>query len=376
MITKIRRGGVNGMKKTPLYQAHDELGGKIIDFGGWALPVQYSGVVDEHDCVRNRAGLFDVSHMGEIIVRGPEASQYIQKIITNDISQIKDSQIAYTPMCYDHGGVIDDLLVYKYDENKYLLVVNAANTEKDYQWMQENLKEKAEIENISDKMAQIAIQGPKSESILQKLTDTPLDTLSFYTFQDNVDLEGIKALVSRTGYTGEDGFEVYVSSTEALDLWRKLLNAGKKEGMVPAGLGARDILRFEAALPLYGQEITQDISPLEARLGIFVKLNKDKFIGKEALLKQKEQGLERKLVGIEMIDRGIPRHNYKVRFNNKDIGFITTGSYSPTLDKNIGLALIEEKHAEIGEKVDVVIREKPMKATIIKLPFYKKKYKK
>lgn len=364
------------MKKTPLYEIHQKLKGKIIEFGGWALPVQYSGVLEEHKSVRNAAGLFDVSHMGEITVKGTEAEKYIQKLITNDISKLKDNQIVYTPMCYPHGGVVDDLLVYKFNDRQYLLVVNAANIEKDYQWMQENLEEKVVLENISDKMAQLALQGPKSEAILQKLTKTLLADIPFYTFLDNIELDGVKALVSRTGYTGEDGFEIYVSPEAAPGLWMKLLNAGEKEGLIPAGLGARDTLRFEAALPLYGQEISQDISPLEARLGIFVKLDKDIFIGKEALAKQKEQGPARKLVGLEMIDRGIPRHNYRVQFNNEDIGFITTGSYSPTLNKNIGLALIESEHAQIDKEIDVIIREKAVKARIIKLPFYQKKYKK
>lgn len=364
------------MKKTPLYEIHQKLKGKIIEFGGWALPVQYSGVLEEHNSVRNAAGLFDVSHMGEVIVKGTEAQKYIQKLITNDISKLKDNQIVYTPMCYPHGGVVDDLLVYKFNDRQYLLVVNAANIEKDYQWMQENLEEKVVLENISDKMAQLALQGPKAETILQKFTKTPLGEIPFYTFIDNVELDGVKALVSRTGYTGEDGFEIYVSPEAAQGLWMKLLNAGKEEGLIPAGLGARDTLRFEASLPLYGQEINQDITPLEARLGIFVKLDKNIFIGKEALAKQKEQGPARKLVGLEMIDRGIPRHNYRVQFNNEDIGFITTGSYSPTLNKNIGLALIESEHAQIDKEIDVIIREKAVKARIIKLPFYQKKYKK
>ncbi len=364
------------MKKTPLYQVHQDLGGKIIEFGGWALPVQYSGVLDEHHTVRNAAGLFDVSHMGEISVKGPEAGKYIQRIVTNDISQAKKNQVIYTPMCYPDGGVVDDLLIYKFDDEKYLLVVNAANTEKDYQWFRSNLQEDATIENISDKVAQIAIQGPMSEAILQKLTRINLADIPFYGFMDKIELDGVNALVSRTGYTGEDGFEIYLSPADAPGLWMKLLSAGEKEGLKPAGLGARDTLRFEAALPLYGQEISRDISPLEARLGIFVKLDKEVFMGKEALKKQKEQSPGRKLVGFEMIDRGIPRHDYRVRFDGKDIGYVTTGSYSPTLNKNIGLALLESAHAQVDKTIEIIIREKPLKARIIKLPFYKKRYKK
>ncbi len=364
------------MKKTPLYQVHQDLGGKIIEFGGWALPVQYSGVLDEHHTVRNAAGLFDVSHMGEITVKGPEAGKYIQRIITNDISRINNNQVIYTPMCYPDGGVVDDLLIYKFNNENYLLVVNAANTEKDYQWFRSNLQEEAVIENISDKVAQIAIQGPKAGNVLQKLTRINLADISFYGFLDKIELAGIKALVSRTGYTGEDGFEIYLSPVDAPVLWLKLLSAGEKEGLKPAGLGARDTLRFEAALPLYGQEISEDISPLEARLGIFVKLDKEEFIGKEALKKQKEQSPERKLAGFEMLDRGIPRHDYRVRFNGKDIGYVTTGSYSPTLNKNIGLALLESEHVQVDKTIEIIIREKPLKARIIELPFYKKRYKK
>ncbi len=364
------------MKKTPLYQVHRELKSKMIDFAGWMLPVQYSGILDEHNSVRNRAGLFDVSHMGEIIVKGPDAEKYIQKIVTNDISKMKNHQIIYTPMCYSHGGVIDDLLVYRTNDTKYLMVVNAGNTEKDLQWMLKNCKEEVEIEDISDKFAQLALQGPESQAILQKLTETPLDALQFYTFQDNVELGGVKVLVSRTGYTGEDGFEIYAPPEEIPGLWKKLLESGKQEGLMPAGLGARDTLRLEAALPLYGHEISQDISPLEARLGRFVKLDKSYFIGKEELARQKKQGLTRKLTGIEMTDPGIPREGCRVQVDHKDIGFITSGSYSPSLDKSIGLALLKNKYIERGRKVEVLIRGKSKEAVIVKLPFYRNNHKK
>ncbi len=363
------------MKKTPLYQVHRDLKSKMIDFGDWMLPVQYFGIVDEHNNVRNRAGLFDVSHMGEIIVKGPNAEKYIQKIVTNDISKMKNHQIIYTPMCYFHGGVVDDLLVYRMNDTKYLMVVNAANIEKDLQWMLKNCKEEVEIEDVSDKIAQLALQGPESEAILQKLTETPLDALPFYTFQDNVELGGVKVLVSRTGYTGEDGFEIYARPEEIPGLWKKLLESGKQEGLMPAGLGARDTLRLEAALPLYGYEISQDVSPLEARLEGFVKLDKTGFIGKEALARQKEKGLERKLAGIQITGRGIPRQGYRVQCGHKDIGFITSGSYSPSIGKNIGLAMLASEYTQIGRKVDIIIRGKSTDAEVVKLPFYTKKYK-
>lgn len=364
------------MKRTPLYEAHCKLGGKIIDFGGWELPVQYSGILEEHEHVRSAAGLFDVSHMGEIEVKGSDAKKFIQKLITNDISKMVEGQIMYSPMCYPDGGVVDDLLVYKYNEEHYFIVVNASNSDKDYQWMKDNSEGRMEIKNLSSEYAQLAIQGPKAEFILQKLTDVSLSDIKFYYFKPEVKVNGINSIVSRSGYTGEDGFEIYTSPAEATGLWDKLLEAGKDEGLVPVGLGARDTLRFEAALPLYGHELSQDINPLEAGLNKFVKLNKEDFIGKEALLKQSKTGLTRSLVGFEMIDRGIPRAEYEIFDGSRKIGFVTTGSFSPSLKTNIGLALVESKYIEEGTEFEVMVRNKPLKAKVIKIPFYGKRYKK
>lgn len=364
------------MKRTPLYEKHVAAGGKIIDFGGWELPVQYSSILEEHTNVRSKAGLFDVSHMGEIIVEGSSAEKFVQKLVTNDITKAVNHQIVYSPMCYSHGGVVDDLLVYKFNEQKYLLVVNASNTEKDYEWIKENLIEDVNVENVSSEYAQLAIQGPKAEKILQKITDYDLSTIKFFTFKQGLNLQGIRGIVSRTGYTGEDGFEIYVNALDALQIWDILLEKGQEEGILPIGLGARDTLRFEAGLPLYGHEISQDISPLEAGLSIFVKLNKESFIGQETLKKQKEEGLTRKLVGLEMIDRGIPRHGYIVQSEGKEIGFISTGSYSPSFKKNLGIALIKSEYAVEGNEVEVLIRNRSMNARVTKLPFYIKKYKK
>lgn len=364
------------MKQTPLYDVHCSLGGKIVDFGGWALPIQYTGILEEHQRVRSAAGLFDVSHMGEITVKGPDAACFINNIITNDILSAKDCQVVYSPMCYPDGGVVDDLLVYKFNNEDYLLVINAANTDKDFEWLKNNLQGNVDIANVSDKYAQLALQGPKAEIILQKLTHAPLKDIKFFHFINNMDLAGIKALVSRTGYTGEDGFEIYVKSEDAESLWEKLLETGKEEGILPVGLGARDTLRFEAALPLYGQEISREISPLEAGLGIFVKLNKDKFIGKDSLVKQKEEGVTRKLAGFEMIDRGVARSHYEVEVNGRNIGFVTTGSFSPSLKKNVGIALLQTEYVQEGTEIDIIIRGKATKAGIVKLPFYTKKYKK
>jgi len=363
------------LKRTPLFNNHLESKGKLIDFGGWELPVEYSGIRTEHDAVRNAAGLFDVSHMGEITVTGEAAEEYLQNIVTNDISVLSNYQICYTTMCYPDGGVVDDLLVYKYSNKKYLLVVNASNTEKDYEWLDTHSIENVTIKNVSDEYSQLAIQGPKAQEILQKLSDMDLNEIEFYHFADNVKIREINALVSRTGYTGEDGFEIYLPSAEGPILWDLLLESGKDFGLIPAGLGARDTLRFEAALPLYGQEIDKDITPLEAGLGFCVKLSKEKFIGREALAKQKSEGLKRKLAGFEMTERGIPRSHYQVYADGKKIGYVTTGSLSPTLNKNIGLALLDIDYTKEGTEIEVEIRNKKVKAKIIKKPFYTKKYK-
>lgn len=363
------------MKKTPLYDKHVEAHGKLIDFGGWELPVEYVGIIEEHEAVRNAAGLFDVSHMGEVIVVGEDAEQYIQQMVTNDISVMKDYQILYTTMCYPDGGVVDDLLVYRINTKKYLLVINASNTEKDFEWLKENEFGAVKVENVSADYAQLALQGPKAEMILQKLTDKNLNEIEFYHFSENVIIGDVNALVSRTGYTGEDGFELYLPSENGAKLWDLLLGAGSEDGLIPAGLGARDTLRFEACLPLYGQEIDRDITPLEAGLGFCVKLSKTDFIGKESLSKQKSEGLKRKIVAFEMLERGIPRSHYDIFADNRKIGYVTTGSYSPTLKKNIGLALIESDYAKEGTEIGVVVRNKNIKAVIIKKPFYTKKYK-
>ncbi|WP_312814090.1 glycine cleavage system aminomethyltransferase GcvT [Sedimentibacter sp.] len=364
------------MKQTPLYENHLELKGKIIDFGGWALPVEYTGILAEHEAVRTKAGLFDVSHMGEITVKGQDAERYIQAIVTNDITVLTDNQIAYTTMCYPDGGVVDDLLVYKNNNEDYLLVVNASNTDKDYEWFKKNEFGNVTVENVSEKYAQLALQGPNAQDILQKLVTEDLNKIEFYHFLDNIDVGGMKTLVSRTGYTGEDGFELYFASEDGPKMWNLLLEAGKEEGLVPAGLGARDTLRFEACLPLYGHEIDRDITPLEAGLGFCVKLAKDDFIGKESLAEQKAAGLKRKLVGFEMVDRGIPRSHYEVYADGNKIGYVTTGSFSPTLKKNIGLALIETVYAKEGTEIEIAVRNRKLKAAVIKKPFYTKKYKK
>jgi aminomethyltransferase len=362
------------LKRTPLFEVYKEYGGKTVDFGGWELPVQFSSIKEEHEAVRTKAGLFDVSHMGEIEVKGPDSLDYLQKMMTNDVSKLKTGGAQYTAMCYETGGTVDDLLIYKLQDEHYLLVVNASNIEKDFEWMQDHLEGNVTIENLSEGMAQLALQGPLAEGVLQKLAKgQELSTIGFFKFSEEVDLNGKKALVSRTGYTGEDGFEIYCDSKDAVSLWNEILEAGKEEGVIPCGLGARDTLRFEANLALYGQELSSEISPLEAGIGFAVKLNKEAdFIGKEALKQQKENGLPRKLVGIEMIDRGIPRHSYPVYKGDTLIGEVTTGTQSPTLKKNIGLALIDSKETELGNEVEVEIRGKRLKAAVSATPFYKR----
>ncbi|WP_071460108.1 glycine cleavage system aminomethyltransferase GcvT [Bacillus massilinigeriensis] len=363
---------MSDLKRTPLLDLYSEYGGKTIDFGGWELPVQFSGIKEEHHAVRNKAGLFDVSHMGEFEVKGAGSLAYLQKLMTNDVSRLKVGGAQYTAMCYENGGTVDDLLIYKLAEDDYLLVVNASNIEKDFQWMESKLTDDVELKNVSDETAQLALQGPEAEKVLQRLTHENLAEIGFFKFKEEVDIVGKKALVSRTGYTGEDGFEIYCRPEDAAFLWKKILEAGKDAGVQPCGLGARDTLRFEANLALYGQELSESISPLEAGIGFAVKLGKDDFIGKEALNSQKENGVPRKLVGIEMIDRGIPRHGYPVYKEGKVIGEVTTGTQSPTLKRNIGLVLLDSEFAAIGTEVEVEIRGKQLKAVTVKTPFYKR----
>ncbi len=364
------------MKRTPLYEKHVALGGRMIDFGGWELPVQYQGIIKEHEQTRKAAGLFDVSHMGEITVKGPDAQRFIQHMVTNDISGAQNLQAVYSPMCYEDGGVVDDLLIYRLGEEDYLLIVNAANANKDFEWLCRHVSDQVELRNVSNDYAQMAIQGPNAERILQQLCDVPLEDIKFYRFRTDVSVAGVSGIVSRTGYTGEDGFELYLPAAEAAGVWDALLEAGKDDGLVPAGLGARDTLRFEVALPLYGQELSDSISPLEAGLGMFVKLDKEEFIGREALEAQKEAGLKRRVVGFEMSERGIPRAHLDVQKDGASVGFVTSGGFAPSVGKNLGLALVDITCAAEGTELDIIIRDKPMKAQVVGKPFYSKKYKK
>ncbi|OJV66839.1 MAG: glycine cleavage system protein T [Clostridiales bacterium 38-18] len=367
---------MDSVKKTALYDEHVAAGGKIIDFAGWALPVQYEGIIEEHEAVRNAAGMFDVSHMGEVEVTGKGAFAFVQNLVTNDVATLEDNQILYAMMCYEHGGVVDDLLVYKFNDEHFYLVINASNVEKDFAWMQEQSKGfDISLVNLSSEVSEIALQGPNAQEILQKIADVDLTSIKFFYCNRNVTIEGVKCLVSRTGYTGEDGFEIYADHEGIVKVWQKLLEVGKALGLKPAGLGCRDTLRFEATLPLYGHEIDQNITPLEAGLGFFVKLGTDNFIGKEALVAQKENGLPRKTIGLEMV-KGIPRQGYEVLAGDEVIGVITTGYMSPTLKKNIALALVDAKYGEMGSELQVRVRKNLFPATVVSKRFYQKNYKK
>lgn len=358
-------------KKTPLFDEYAKHGAKVIDFGGWALPVQFSGILAEHEAVRKHAGLFDVSHMGEVLVEGSGAENYLNGLLTNDVSVLQAGMAQYTAMCYEDGGTVDDLLVYKKAENAFMLVINAANIDQDMEWLNQHIVEDVTIKNISTETALLAVQGPEAAKILQPLTETDLSAIRPFRFAEHVSLGGVEnVLVSRTGYTGEDGFELYVPKEGAVFLWQKLA----AEGLTLCGLGARDTLRLEARFPLYGQELTKAISPLEAGIGFAVKTGKQAaFIGCDALRKQKETGLARKTVGIEMIDRGIPRTGYRIFSElGEPIGFVTSGTHSPTLKKPIGLALIHADFSGVGTKFFIEIRGKRAEALVVRTPFYKR----
>lgn len=366
------------VKKTPLYDVHLSLGARMMPFGGFDMPVQYSGIIDEHMAVRKAAGLFDVSHMGEVRVQGPHALEFIQHLITNDASKLYDGRVLYTVMCRPDGGIVDDLLVYRLGEEEYLLVVNAANIAKDYEWMESNNDVGADIENISDEIALLAIQGPEALSIVQILADVPLDEIKYYHFKpvsaanfSNLD----DVIVSHTGYTGEQGFEIYCRSERAVAIWEALMAAGMQHGLKPAGLGARDTLRLEAGFSLYGNDITTETNPLEAGLGWVVKMDKGDFIGRQSLERVKSEGVQRRLVGLVLEERGIPRHGYPVLDpGGREIGVVTSGSQSPILERGIALAYVQNKpeFTAPGSQVAISVRDRPLRAVVAKPPFHKK----
>jgi aminomethyltransferase len=364
------------LKKTPLYEKHVALKAKIIDFGGWAMPVQYTNVIDEHKATRNAAGLFDICHMGEIEVRGPQALDLLQLVLTRNLADQAIGQVKLSALLNEEGGIIDDLTVYKMDQNTYMLVTNATPKDRDWQWVKTIWQDNGfdcSLKDISDMMGKLDLQGPRSEEILQKLTEANLKTMRFYHFCES-QVASIPAIISRSGYTGEDGFEIYAAADIIGNIWDKLMIVGAPVGLKPAGLGARDTLRLEAGMMLNGQDMTELVSPLEVPYSWIVDTNKD-FIGKTALVARKNSGKGNKLVGIEMTGRGIARHGYKVFHNQREIGIVTSGTFSPTLNKAIGLAFVDMSCSAPGTQITVAIRDTMTEAKIVKLPFYKREKK-
>ncbi len=360
------------LQRTPLNEMHRAAGAKMVDFGGWDMPVQYSGLVDEHKAVRTAAGLFDVSHMGEIEVRGPEALKLVDYVTTNAASRLKHGQAQYSGLLYEHGGFVDDILVHKVADDEFFICVNASNQDKDFAHIAAANKFDCEVEFASPRYAQLAIQGPKAVEIAQTLTATSLSAIKYYWFTDGT-FAGVPARIARTGYTGEDGFEVYVAPQHAVATWKAILDAGQPFGIKQAGLGARNTLRLESKMALYGHEIDATITPFEADLAWIVKLDKGDFIGSHALRKQFEKGITRKLVGFEMCGRGIGRDGYEVLLDGKPAGWVTSGSPAPYLNKNIGLCYLPVDRAKPGEKIEVVIRNQPVEAETVATPFYSRK---
>ena len=354
-------------KKTCLYDKHVALGALISPFGGFDMPIQYTNIIDEHQAVRQHCGVFDVSHMGEVLVSGKDAERYVNHVFTNDVRNMPNGKILYGMMCYEDGGVVDDLLVYKMADDKFFLVINAANIDKDWAWIQQQSKGfDITLDHQSDQYGELAIQGPDAEQVMEQVLGVPCKELVFYTFKT---IDGI--MVSRTGYTGEDGFEIYAAPNAIRTYWDQLMAANIK----PCGLGCRDTLRFEVGLPLYGDELSESITPIMAGLGIFVKLDKEEFIGKDALARQKAEGAPKKLVGIELHDKAIPRHGYAVIKDGNIIGEVTTGYHSISTDKSVCMALIDSAYAALDTDVEIQIRKKTFPGTVCKKRFYDKHYK-
>jgi len=356
------------LKRTPLHVVEHEIGGKMVDFGGWELPVQYSSILAEHEAVRTHAGLFDVSHMGEVTVKGSQALPLLQRTTCNDVSKLEDGRAQYNGLLYPTAGFVDDILIYRMGGDDYFVVVNAANTDKDYEWLLECAKGMdVQVRNVSSDYAQLALQGPEAERILQPLTDLDLSSMKYYRFARGI-VDGAASIISRTGYTGEDGFEIYCEPEDGPRVFRTLVDRGVK----PCGLGARDTLRLEAKMALYGNDIDHSTTPLEADLGWIVKLEKGDFMGRDVLEREKAEGPRRKLIGFEMVDRGIGRHGYPVVDCGEEIGVVTSGTHSPTLKKAIGLAYLPLERSAPGTTFTILIRGKEARARVVPTPFYKR----
>jgi aminomethyltransferase len=356
-------------KKTPFYDIHVKNNAKIVEYAGFLMPIQFKGIMEEHRRVRSTVGLFDVTHMGEFEVRGKDSLAFLQKVTTNDVSKLEVNQVQYSCMCYEDGGVVDDLLVYRLPTH-WMLVVNASNIDKDFKWLEDHLSGEVTLKNVSDETALLALQGPEAERVLSQLTDLDLSNIGFY-WATLGKVAGIDTIFSRTGYTGEDGFELYTQPEKAVALWDALMEAAKEFEIEPIGLAARDSLRLEMKYMLYGNDIDQTTNPLEAGLGWIVRLDKGDFIGKEPIVKMKKDGVKRKLVPFVLKGKGFPRKGYEIHKNGKEIGFVTSGTFSPSLEKGIGLGYAAVEHSKRGEELDIMIRGKGEKAEIIKPPFYK-----
>lgn len=365
------------LPRTVLFDKHKELGARMTVFGGWEMPVQYSGIIDEHNTVRSCAGLFDVSHMGQVFVYGKDALPFLQKIVPQDISVLKENKAVYCQLTYENGGIVDDLIIYNINKSKYLVIVNAANIEKDVNWLLENAKQfDVIIDNMSSEYSMLALQGPNAVSILENCGINIENQPSFFAITETY-INNIPVYLSRTGYTGEDGFEIIMKNAEATVLWDLILSKGKSFGIKPAGLGARDTLRLEAALPLYGNDINADTTPVEAGLKWSIPLNKNyDYNGKDTIISQLQTGVSKKLVGFKMLERAIPRHGYEIYINNTKAGYVTSGGYAPTINENIGMGYIDTSfETKLDSKIQIMVRNKLYNASIVKRPFIKKRYK-
>jgi len=360
-----------GLRKTPLNETFRKAGARLVDFAGWEMPVQFGSVIEEHLAVRTRAGLFDVSHMGEILVDGPAAMPLLQRLTPNDVAKLSVGQAQYTALLTPRATFVDDILIYRRAEDRFLLCVNASNTTKDFRYLREHAGEGVRVEDASAEYAQLALQGPRAAAILSRVAGPEVEEIPGYHFIEK-SLRGSQAILSRTGYTGEDGFEIYLAPKEAAGLWSDLMIAGQEAGLAPCGLGARDTLRLEARMPLYGNDIDETVTPFEAGVGFMVHLEKGEFLGAEVLRRQKAEGVARKLVGFELTGRGIPRHGYPLKVRGNEVGQVTSGTFAPYLKKSIGLGYVPAEAARVGEDIEVVIRGGAVPGRIVKTPFYKR----
>lgn len=362
---------MSDLNKTPLYDAHVELGARMGEFAGFLMPIFYQGIIQEHQCVRHSVGLFDLCHMGRFWVRGKGSQNFLQWVITNDLKKLKDGKILYSPICNFDGGILDDILIYQSSSDEYLLVVNASNAKKDWDWLLEQSKKfDVVLSNESDSSFFIAVQGPLSRPLMERIVEGPIHKIHYYHFK-NIPWKNSQLLLSRTGYTGEDGFEIYLPKALGQELWQKIMESGKDLGLMPIGLGARDTLRLEMRYLLYGNDMSEETTPLDVGLGWTVSFSKGDFIGRETMMRQRQKGLERRLIGFEMIDSGVPRHGFPVLRDGLEIGRVASGSFSPTLNKNIGLALIRIEFAHAGIPIYISIRGAEKLAEVVKTPFYR-----